>query len=99
MIEHAVASTLMRLPVAELSGLRQMFLASSGGLSLEGFVAAMLPPPLPPAGTLVEANAINSRRKSRIGMDQLACESCVTPMTRMWIKRHNTRLCHICMEP
>lgn len=44
MIENAVASTLMRLPVAELSALRKIFKASPGGLSVEGFVEAMLPP-------------------------------------------------------
>lgn len=47
MIENAVASTLMRLPVAELSALRKIFMASPGGLSVEGFVEAMLPSAYP----------------------------------------------------
>lgn len=42
MIESAVASILMRLPVAELSTLRKVFMASRGGLTLESFVGAML---------------------------------------------------------
>lgn len=45
MIENTVASILMRLPVAELSNLRKVFMASPGGLSLESFVATMLKPP------------------------------------------------------
>lgn len=65
MIESAVGSTLMRLPVAELSSLRKIFLDSPGGLSLEGFVAAMIPPATAGSGGTLETIA-HRRRRSEV---------------------------------